>query len=300
VAVRAMGRGEDVAIVHGLADADGYRLLPDRDVQEPRQVARAEPLLDLLLEVTNEEHVAEKVTQRLLGDSLFLLDLGHDRRQCTFCAVSLVGEWRALQAGLPDSWVQASLQLDVRDPEAVSRVAALLGPAAPYRAAPTVLRFNSARDGTAQGPDAIARLLRRIDDARVVATLVVLGSEKPIPRSEREVASLVESWDAMQAALPEDWSDLFAEARLGSSDYVERAAVLCIQMNPRRVGTQAAFRFRSARRAGYGVAPEMARRCFERCAAEEIRGTVAVLRVLSDTQLEATQGPVWILDGQTI
>jgi hypothetical protein len=214
--------------------------------------------------------------------------------------VSLVDEWRALQAGLPDGWVQASLQIDVRDPEAASRVAALLGPAAPYRSAPTVLRFNTARDGSAQGPDAITRLLRRIDGERVIATLVVLGSQKPAPRSERELVSLVESWDAALAVLPKDWSDLFAEARLLSSDYLERAAVLCVQMNPRRVGTRAAFRFRSARRAGYGVAPEMARRCFERCDAEAIRGSVEVLRVLSDTQLAATQGPVWILDGQTI
>ncbi|MFL5927004.1 MAG: hypothetical protein ACJ77E_08725 [Gaiellaceae bacterium] len=214
--------------------------------------------------------------------------------------MSLVGEWRALQAGLPDGWVRASLQVEVRDPEAVPRVAALLGPAAPYRSAPAILRFDTARDGSAQGPDAITRLLRRVDDARVGAALIVLGSEKAAARSTREISSLVVSWDAALAALPRDWSDLFGEIRLLSSDYVERAAVLCVQMNPRRVGNQAAFRFRSARRAGYGVAPEMARRCFERCEAEAIRGSVEVLRALSDTRLEATQGPVWILDGWTI
>jgi hypothetical protein len=214
--------------------------------------------------------------------------------------VSLVGEWRALQAGLPEGWAQASLQLEVRDPERVASVAALLGPAAPYRSAPTTLRFDTARDGTSQSPDSIARLLRRVDDARVVATLVVLGSERAPERSEREVTSLVASWDAALAALPGDWSDLVAEVRFLSSDYLERAAVLCVQTNPRRVGKQAVFRFRSARRAGYGVAPEMARRCFERCDEEEMRGSVVVLRALSDTRLEATQGPVWILDGQTL
>jgi hypothetical protein len=104
----------------------------------------------------------------------------------------------------------------------------------------------------------------------------------------------------MLATLPADWSDLVAEVRLTSSDYVERAAVLCIQMNPRRVGDRAAFRFRAAHRAGYGVAPQMARRCLERCDAENIRGSIEVLRVLSDTDLASTQGPVWILDGQTI
>ena len=55
--------------------------------------------------------------------------------------------------------------------------------------------------------------------------------------------------------LPSDWSDLYAEIEFTSSDYIEPAAVLCIQMNPRRDGTRAAFNFRAARLAGYGVAP---------------------------------------------
>jgi hypothetical protein len=71
-------------------------------------------------------------------------------------------------------------------------------------------------------------------------------------------------------------------------------------MNPRRVGDQATFRFRAAQHAGYGVAPQMARRCFERCDEANIRGSVATLRVLSDTHLVSTQGPVWILDGRTV
>jgi len=214
--------------------------------------------------------------------------------------VSLVGEWRVLQAGLPEGWMQVSVQLEIRDPEAVPRAAALLGPAGPYRTAVTVLRFNTARDGSAQGPDGIARLLRRLDDARIGGTLSALGSERAVARPERAITSLAESWDAALAGLPADCSDLVAEARMLSSAYIDRAAVLCIQMNPRRVGDRAAFRFRAARRAGYGVAPQMARRCFERCDEEAIRGSIAVLRVLSDTHLEATQGPVWILDGQTV
>jgi hypothetical protein len=44
----------------------------------------------------------------------------------------------------------------------------------------------------------------------------------------------------------------------------------------------------------------MARRCFERCDEENIRGSLALLRVLSDTRLVSTQGPVWNLDGQTV
>jgi hypothetical protein len=60
------------------------------------------------------------------------------------------------------------------------------------------------------------------------------------------------------------------------------------------------MRFRSARTAGYGAAPGMVRRCLERCDRESIRGSVRVLRVLSDSHLAATQGPVWLLEGNTV
>jgi hypothetical protein len=213
--------------------------------------------------------------------------------------MSLVGQWRELETALPDGWTSVSVQLEIRDPGVAAQASALLGPASPYRAG-TTLRFSSARDGSAPGPDGVTRLLRRLDDARIDGTLTALGSERAAPRAEREVTSLVESWDAALEELPDDWSDLVAEVRLLSTDYVERAAVLCIQINPRRVGDDATFRFRSAQHAGYGVAPQMARRCFERCDEEDIRGSITVLRALSDTHLVATQGPVWNLDGQTI
>jgi hypothetical protein len=213
--------------------------------------------------------------------------------------MSLVGQWRELEIALPDGWVRASVQLEIRDPEVAAQASALLGPAGPYRTGTTV-RFAAARDGSAQGPDGITRLLRRLDDARIGGTLTALGSEKPAARAERAVTPLVDSWDQLLTELPADWSDLVAEVRLLSTDYVEHAAVLCIQMNPRRVGDSAVLRFRAARRAGYGVAPQMARRCLERCDEANIRGSIALLRVLSDTHLVATQGPVWNLDGQTV
>jgi hypothetical protein len=213
--------------------------------------------------------------------------------------MSLVGQWRELELAFPDGWVRVSIELEIRDPGVAAQASALLGPAGPYRVG-TTLRFAAARDGSAPGPDGIARLLRRLDDERIGGVLTALGSEKPAARAEREVRSLVESWDAMVAEVPEDWSDLSAEVRLLSTDYIEHAAVLCIQMNPRRVGESATFRFRSARRAGYGVAPEMARRCLQRCDEQDIRGSIELLQVLSDTHLATTQGPVWLLDGQTL
>jgi hypothetical protein len=214
--------------------------------------------------------------------------------------MSLAGQWNALGSELPAGWNRAELRLELRDREPASRAASLLGPAQPFRAEPAVLRVTVARDGTAVSPDNLTRLLRRVDEARIGGTLTLAGTEQAPARAERDVVPLAEAWERELAGLPADWSDLLCELELLSTDYIERAAVLCIQMNPRRDGNRTALRFRAARIAGYGVSPEMARRCLERCDAEEIRGTVRVLHLLSDTKHVQTQGPVWIMSGQTV
>jgi hypothetical protein len=214
--------------------------------------------------------------------------------------VSLVGQWRSLADGLPEGWRTAGLRLELRERESADRAAALLGPAQPFRAEPDTLRFDTARDGSATGPDGVTRLLARLDDARIGGTLTLASSKQAPPRAPRGETLLADAWDTALAGLPSDWSDLLCELTLLSTDYVERAAVLCIQMNPRRDGDRAALRFRCARVSGYGVSPEMARRCLERSDREDIRGTITVLRALSDTQHVGTQGPVWQLDGQTV
>lgn len=211
--------------------------------------------------------------------------------------MSVAQQWDAIGSNLPEGWARASLRLELRDRDAADDAAAMLGPASPYRSAPTVLLFSVARDGTAPSPDSIVRLLRRVP----VGTLSLSGSQAAAATAEtRAPTTLTASWDAALATLPPDWSDVYAEFELSSTDYVEPAAVLCIQMNPRRDGRRAAFRFRAARVAGYGVSPGMARRCFERCESRGIHGTVTVLRVLSDSKHVATQGPVWVTSGQTL
>lgn len=214
--------------------------------------------------------------------------------------MSLAGEWRALGSELPDGWSRADLRLELRDAETASRAASLLGPAQPFRSEPTVLRFAAAPDGSAVSADAVTRLLARLDEARIGGTLTLAGTEHGAARVEREVTLLADAWQTALAGLPSDWSDLLAEIDLLSSDYVERAAVLCIQMNPRRDGNRTALRFRAARTAGYGVSPEMAGRCFERCDAEQIRGSVTVLHALCGTGHVGSQGPVWNIAGQTV
>jgi hypothetical protein len=125
--------------------------------------------------------------------------------------------------------------------------------------------------------------------------------EAPAP-SEAPAAdgSLAESWDALVRRLPPDWSDLYAEVELDSSDYVERGALLLAPVNPARYGVAATFRFRCANRNGYGVAAGMARRSLERLDEEGITGRLRALRVLSDTSSVFTQGPVWRVDGRSV
>jgi len=211
--------------------------------------------------------------------------------------VTVAEQWKAVGSNLPDGWARAQLRLELRDKDTADKAAAMLGPTGAYRAAPTVLLFNVARDGTATSPDNLTRLLRYVP----AGTLTLSGSQAaPQATPARAVEALTAAWDSAIAGLPPDWSDLFVEVQLTSTDFVERAAVLCVQCNPRRDGQRAAFRFRCARTAGYGVSPEMARRCLERCDDEKIRGSVVILRVLSASRHVATQGPVWVSNGLTL
>ena len=68
---------EHVTFGHGLADADIDGFLADRDVQESRQVAGAEPLLHALFEAPDEQHLAQELAERLVVQRPSLLDLGH-------------------------------------------------------------------------------------------------------------------------------------------------------------------------------------------------------------------------------
>src|SRR5690242_15153161 len=78
VPMRAMGRGEHVAVLHRAADAHRDRLLADRHVQEARELAGPKPLLDHLLEPPDQKHLPVEVSQPLLGETTFpTFTLGH-------------------------------------------------------------------------------------------------------------------------------------------------------------------------------------------------------------------------------
>jgi hypothetical protein len=146
----------------------------------------------------------------------------------------------------------------------------------------------------------VRRLLRRLDEERIEGTLELVGSGEAEAALEIAHRTLVEEWDAALAAVPDDWSDIYAEIELTSTDHLERAALLLSPLNPSRADGTPGFRFRVARRFGYGASATMARRCLQRLDEERIPGELHLLRVLSDTKPVATQGPVWYVGGKTV
>jgi hypothetical protein len=213
--------------------------------------------------------------------------------------VGLVDQWRAIQSGLPEGWSDARMRLRVADAGDCDRAAALLAPANPGRHG-TVISFHAARRGAGSSPELVRRLVARLDAEGIEGKLELVGSSEGAPAAPTEAHKFLPGWEAELAALPDDWSDLYAEVELASSDYLERAALLLAPLNPSRYGRKPGFRFRVARSFGYGGSPEMARRCLARLDEEGIRGHVRVLHALSDTRPVQTQGPVWYLEGRSV
>jgi hypothetical protein len=214
--------------------------------------------------------------------------------------VRLANQWRSIERGLPDNWSDARLLLRVRDESEAERAAAALTPLMPGRSGGEI-RFYTARRGAGASPDAVRRTLRRLDHDGIRGELELVSAGEPEPGVLAvERPRLAEAWDAAVATLPPDWSDLYAELELTSSDHVERAALLLSPVNPARYGGKPALRFRVARRFGYGASAGMVRRCLERMDAEDLKGQLRILRVLSDTDPVATQGPVWYVEGKAV
>ena len=211
----------------------------------------------------------------------------------------LVGQFNELERDLVDEWAELRLQLTVDEESHAERAAALHAPANPGRHG-RVIRFVVDRRGPGIGAEALRRLLKRLDDERIGGTLALPSVLKAVPEELRRKETLRAQWERRLTGVPADWSDIYAEVRLDSTDYLERGALLLAPVNPARFGGPAALRFRSAHHFGYGVSPEMAARCFARCDEEGITGDVEILYVLSDTHPVATQGPVWLLGGRTV
>ena len=209
----------------------------------------------------------------------------------------LVDQWQAIEGRLSDDWAEARLELTAADRSQLDRAAALLGPLTPGRLGEG-LRFSAARGGGGASPELVRRALARLDEEGIGGGLELIESGSAVAEARLPDSTLAGSWDALAGGLPDDWSDLYGELELASSDDLERAALLTAPLNPARFGATPGFRFRVARSFGYGASPQMARRCLARLDEEGIPGDLRLLRVLSDTKPVSTQGPVWYADGK--
>ena len=207
--------------------------------------------------------------------------------------------------GLPRDWARARLELKVEEPEELGRAGLILAPATPGRSADGyVVDVYSGPAPVGASPELVRRLLARLDREGIRGRLVLAESEEAPPSAPGEPVqrheSLAETWDALAATFPPDWSHCYAEVVLESSDYIERGALLLAPANPARGEELTALRFRVARSLGYGVSAGMARRCLERLDGEGITGKLSVIRVVSDDHPAATQGPVWRIAGRSV
>jgi len=209
-------------------------------------------------------------------------------------------QWAQIEQDLPADWSETQLAFT---PEgSVAEAAALLGPLQPGRVGSELRLHIERAEG---GVERARNIFRALDRRRIWGTLSVVGSIRDVAPlveasgSERP-GSLAEQWDAALAELPPDWSDVLCVLELDSSDHVPRAALLGAPLNPTRVHGEVALQFRASGKQGYGVSPQMARRCFERMDAETIAGSLRVVYGLSDTENAVTQGPVWRVAGKSV
>jgi hypothetical protein len=213
--------------------------------------------------------------------------------------VALVEQFRRVTSALSGDWESAGLRLTVDDVQDAARASALLGPTNPGRLG-RVINFRMARRGAGVGPDGIRELLRRLDSEHIDGELQLVGIGAAPAAVAGARAALADAWDDAAATLPPDWSDLYAEVELNSSDYIEPGALRLSPLNPTRPDARPLFRFRAARTFGYGGSPEMVRRSLERLDEAGIRGELRILHVISDSFPARTQGPVWYEAGKLI
>ena len=226
------------------ADAGRDRLLADRDVEEPGQLAGAEAILDLLLEPADERASRGRSRAALLRRRLA------PRTRLALRRSSSSGHYADRADAAADQWAQ--IEETPRRPSGTSlgsrsrpRSAARGGGGGPRPAAAGTLSATSSRfhvTPVGRRPGARAqRSSRRLDrqahlgHARAARRRSGRARRARAATPAARATSLVEAWDEALATLPPDWSDLLCELELDSSDHLPRAALLGAPMNPTRV-----------------------------------------------------------------
>ena len=214
--------------------------------------------------------------------------------------MSIAEQYRELESRLPADWVDARFVLTVDEPRSAERAASLLSPFTPGRVGNQV-RFSVPRRGGKL--EQARKMTTRIDDEQISGSLELVTAAEAAPETPEARSSwgsAAEQWDSAVAGLPADWSDVYAQVEIASSDFLDRGALLLAPLNPARYSGAVGFRFRVARKYGYGASPGMTRRCFARLDEETIGAKIEILRSLSDTKPVVTQGPVWYVEGRPV
>lgn len=216
--------------------------------------------------------------------------------------MSCARTWPQLEALLPAGWSEARVSIHLDDPSQRVRGAAILGPLNPGSTGDAYV-FDLVAAGGTNGSEAVKRTIGKLQEERISFALEVVGTKQAATPATATAAggggagSLAAGWDAALGTLPSDWSDIYGEVTLESSDLLDPAALLLGPINPYRNKEANAFRFRAARLQGYGASAGMVRRCLERVDERGIGGTVTILRALCETRPVATQGPQWVEQG---
>ena len=213
-------------------------------------------------------------------------------------AVGLVAQWDAMVAELPAGWPEmASLVLRPKD---APRAATLLGSLSPGVAGDELHLRVTSQGGGPRRRTAAARPARRGGHPRHAGARGRGGRGAAAESAEHSSTPLAAAWDELAAGLPEDWSDVLCLVELRSSDELDPAALALAPVNPSRHEGTLGFRFRVARRFGYGAAPGMARRCLERVDEAGIPGRLRLLEAFSDTKPVLTQGPTFVVSDRAV
>lgn len=217
--------------------------------------------------------------------------------------MKLADRFDALCAGLPRGWTQLPLRLVLADPASASRAGTILGPLSPGRSSEGFDLQTYASGQSAPGAKAVRRGLAQLDAEGISGRLLTRepSDASALPsRGDEPARELEEQWEALSDALPAAWSDVLLELELGSTGDVDRGALLLGPVNPLLQPDGRAFRFRAARTFGYGASVGMTRRVLQRLDEQGVGGSLNVVRVLSDSQPVATQGPVWRIAGRSV
>jgi len=128
----------------------------------------------------------------------------------------LVGRFNELERDLVDEWAELRLQLTLEEESHAERAAALLAPANPGRHG-RIISFAVDRRGPGIGAEALRRLLKRLDDEGIEATLNLRSVQKAAPEELRRKETLLAQWERRLTGVPAGWSDIYAGVRLDST-----------------------------------------------------------------------------------